>query len=629
MKQKSFLSLFLCLFFIGFSLVSKGQTQDSIKNLEAYADGVFKTIMAKEHIAGATFAVIKPNQTIIKKGYGFAHVDEKLPVNPDSTLFRIGSISKLFVWIGVMQMVEKGKLDLDRDVNEYLEAFKIPATYQEPITLRSLMTHTPGFEDKLYKLFVTDPEEMEPLEQVLEEQMPERVRPPLQQASYSNHGTGIAQYLVELASGMPFVEYAEQNIFDPLGMQNTTIRQPLHSRFISNMSAGYAYRDGRFVEKPFELVPLQSVGGASTTAHDMTLFMEALLNQTCLNGQCLLDSATFEMMFKPAFSPAPGVNPALLGFMDISTNGHNIIGHGGNTFLFHSMLALFPEEQTGIFYSFNSEGGQGPSSQVLEHLIDYYFPDKRPLQEPFAMSKEALEEFAGTYRMNRYSHSELFKVLSLMMMGNISAEDGKLKMEAMGETSWWIPLDSLTFRNEKKNEIIVFSRDEKGRINNLFMGQRAFFALVKNRGAWNPALHMTLLILFIAVMFYILILWPWMFFVRKKYVRADRAPVTLPLLSKVLAWATAACYLAFFLSLGLGMPPGNDIIFGITPWIKIGLVFPLLAIPFTVMMIWQSISLLDEPKTRLRSRLFYWLSTLIFIAVIWQFYFWNLLGWKY
>lgn len=610
-------------------LVSSGQQQDTLKNLEAFSDGVFETVMDRNHIAGATFAVIRPGQPMIIKGYGLARVDEQIPVNPETTLFRIGSISKLFVWFSVMQMVEQGKLDLDRDVNEYLEDFKIPDTYDQPVTLRSLMTHTPGFEDKLHKLFVLDEEDMLPLAQILKEQMPERVRPPLQQASYSNHGTGIAQYLVELASGIPFMEYAEQNIFDPLGMQNTTIRQPLPSRFASEMSGGYAYKDGKFVEKPFELVPLQSVGGASTTAHDMTLFMEALLNNTCLNGNCLLDSATWAMMLKPAFSHAPGVNPSLLGIMDVSMNGRKIYGHGGNTFLFHSMMAIFPEEQTGIFYSFNSEGGAGPSGEVLQKLVDYYFPDERPLIETIEMNEESLKDFAGTYRMNRYSHSEFFKILGLVASGKITPENGKLKLEARGETIWCVPVDSLTFRNEENNQTMVFSRDKKGRIEYLYVEQSAFFALIKNRGIWNPNLHLTLLVLLGAVMFYIIVIWPWMYFVRRKYVPADRTPETLPLLSKVIAWITALCYVLFFLALAFGMPPGTDIVYGVTQGIKIGLVFPLLAIPFTLMMIWQSIKLLDERNTRIRSRLFYWFSTLVFIAAIWLFYFWNLLGWNY
>ncbi len=608
---------------------SKAQENSSLQEFEAFADGVFKTLLAEKHIAGATFSVVHKGEVMTRKGYGFANVDQNLYVNPETTLFRIGSISKLFVWIGVMQMVEQDKLDLDRDVNEYLQAFKIPDTYDQPVTLRSLMTHTPGFEDKLYQLFVVDEKDMLPLEEVLKNQLPKRVRPPFKQASYSNHGTGIAQYLVELASGMPFVEYAERYIFDPLGMQRTTIRQPLPAGLASDMSMGYAYKDGKFIEKPFELIPLQSVGSASTTASDMARFMNALLNNTCLDGQCLLDSATYALMTKPAFVHAIGTNPALLGFMDVSFNGHRIFGHGGSTFLFHSLMVIFPEDSTGIFYSFNSEAGAASSMKAIEYLGDYLFPDTRPLTPTIELGEDYLKDFEGTYRINRFTHTEFFKILTMAMQAKISNENEKLRMDAFGETTWWLPVDSLTFREESSNRVIVFSRDKKGRVENLFQGQLAIFAFNKNHGVWNPQLHVILLVLLFLVIFYILIIWPWMYFVRRKYVRADRAPVTLPVGSKIIAWITAACYLLFFIFFAAGTPPGQDLVFGVTPGIRVALFFPLLAIPFTIMMLWQSITLLDERNTRFRSRLFYWISTIVFLAAIWLFHFWNLLGWRY
>lgn len=618
-------SSFLLLFAFTLSASIPGQTI----NYESFADGVFNSVMAEKKIAGATFSMVKGGQTLIKKGFGYANVEHGIKVNPDTTLFRIGSISKLFVWIGVMQMVEQGKLDLDRDINEYLTAFKIPEKFGEPITLRSLMTHTPGFEDRLYQLFVVDETKLNPIEEVLKDQLPKRVRPPFKQASYSNHGTGIAQYLIEIASGMPFVEYVERYIFDPLGMQNTTIRQPLPPGLAPNMSAGYKYNNGKFVEKPFELIPLQSAGSASTTAADMARFMNALLNNTCHEGQCLLKPETFAQMIEPAFYHAKGVNPALLGFMDVSANGRRMFGHGGNTFLFHSMMVVIPEENTGIFYSFNSEGGADPSRKVFEHLAKYYFPDQRPLAQTIELDNEYLSDFKGTYRINRFSHTEFFKVLALAMHAKIGYENGKLRMDAMGETTWWLPVDSLTFRKDNSNQLIVFSRNERGKIENLYLGQLAIMAFNKNHGVWNPQLHLIILSALVVVMIYILLIWPWLYFVRLKYVRADRTPATIPFGSKLIAWLTALCYLLFFVLFATGTPEGNDLVFGVTKGIKTALFFPILAIPFTLLMIWQSIVLIDEHNTRLRSRLFYWFATIAFVAAIWQFYFLNLLGWQY
>ncbi|HSV76889.1 MAG TPA: serine hydrolase domain-containing protein [Bacteroidales bacterium] len=628
--KKKLASCFLVLICLLFPIQSSiAQQTSNLADIESFTDGVFSTLLKENNIAGATFSLVENGQVRLLKGYGYANVEEGIKVNPDSTLFRIASISKLFIWIGVMQMVEQGRLDLDRDINEYLEAFEIPATFEQPITLRALMTHTAGFEDHIYQLFVRNIEEKLPLEEVLKTQLPKRVRPPFVLASYSNHGTGIAQYLVELASGIPFVEYAQRYIFDLLGMHNTTLLQPLPDDLIPQLSNGYLFSGGRFVPQTLELVPLQSSGGASTTAADMARFMKALLNNTCLDGNCLLDSATFAQMTAPAFYHADGVNPALLGFIDMSLNGHKIFGHGGNTFLFHSSLAIIPEKNIGVFSSFNTGGAGRLSRAVLQYLADRYYPDTRPLAETIDLPAEYLEKFKGTYRVTRFSHTEIFKINMPDNQITITPVDNQLKKVLLNATTYWEPIDSLTFRNMNSNEIIAFSKNENGKVQNLFIGNRPIVAYIKNYGIWNLELHRILAGTLIVILFYILIVWPWMYFVRKKYVRADRSPITLPFLSKLFAWLTAACFLLFAALMALSLPEGNELVFGVPRGVEIALFFPILAIPFTIAMIWRSILLIDHRKTRIRSRMFYWISTVVFILVIFQLHFWNLLGWNY
>ncbi|HAJ98993.1 MAG TPA: hypothetical protein DCM62_03110 [Bacteroidales bacterium] len=610
-----------------FSVYSAEIPQQS--SIAPYADGLFETLLRENNIAGAVFSMVQDTSVIYNAGYGFANVRAGTPVDPDTTLFRIASISKLFIWIGVMQMVEQGKLDLDRDINEYLETFEIPATFEQPITLRSLMTHTPGFEDRIYKLFVRDVAEKLSLSEVVARELPKRVRPPFVQASYSNHGTGIAQYIIEIVSGMPFVEYAQKYIFEPLGMRNTTLLQPLPATMAPYLSHGYAFANGRFLPRPFEYVPLQSSGGASTTAADMAKFMKALLNNTCLNGNCLLDSATFAQMTKPAFFHAEGVNPALLGFIDMSVNNRRIVGHGGNTLLFHSILAIFPNENTGMFFSFNTAGAGRLTRRVLQQFTDRFFPDTVPLTTIINLPEGYLKPFGGVFRANRFSHTELFKILARENAARISVEDDTLKMVLAGEVSRWVPIDSLLFRNINNNSTIAFSRDERGKIANLFIGNRPILAYNRNTGIWDWNWHRALMNILIVVMFYVLIVWPWMYVVRYRYVRADRAPVTLPIMSKWIAWFAAVCFLVFGLLVHFNLPPGSELMFGIPRAIEIALVFPIIAIPLILGMLWQSIRMIDAPKTRIRSRIFYWVATLVFAASIVSLHFWNLLGWNY
>jgi len=116
-------------------------------DVEAFLDGFMPMQLERENIAGAVVLVVKDGKVLFSRGYGYGDVEKKTPVSPGSTLFRPGSISKLFTWTAVMQLVEQNKLDLDHDINSYLD-FKIPATYPQPITLRHLMTHTPVLKSR-------------------------------------------------------------------------------------------------------------------------------------------------------------------------------------------------------------------------------------------------------------------------------------------------------------------------------------------------------------------------------------------------------------------------------------------------------------------------------------------------
>jgi len=192
--------------------------------MEAFIDGFMALQLLAAPAAGVTVAVVKDGQLFFAKGYGYADVDKSIRVDADKTLFRPGSVSKMFTWTAVMQLVEQGKLDLDTDVNEYLRDFKLPATFAAPVTLRNLMTHTPGFEDGgVGYLFKESAAELVPLDQFLRQHMPARARPPTTDfssganASYSNYGAALAGRIVEIVSGESFDDYIEKHIFAPSG----------------------------------------------------------------------------------------------------------------------------------------------------------------------------------------------------------------------------------------------------------------------------------------------------------------------------------------------------------------------------------------------------------------------------
>ena len=616
---------------LAFSVLGKAQSPLDSLNALYFMDGVIETHLRDKHIAGATVCIVKDGKILLAKGYGFSDVKNQIPVNAGETLFRIGSISKLFVWTSVMQLVQQGKLDLNVDINQYLKDFKIPDTFKEPITLKHLMTHTPGFEDLVIGLFAKDSSKVTRLSEILMKEIPVRVWPAGEVASYSNHGTGMAAYLVEQVSGKNWIEYVEQNILNKLTMPSTTFRQPLPGRFKGNMSKGYAFSGGEFKEKPYEFVPLAPVGAAATTAVDMANFMKAHLQLGFFEGASILDSATAKLMQSPAFQHTKNVNPMRYGFMDMSQNGEEVIGHGGDTFWFHSVMALLPTHKVGFFISFNSENGGGTYSEVLEAFMDRYFPEKNTWQPSIKLSSDYLRKFAGEYRVNRFAYTDLTKMASLFSRGKVSVtEESKLKTRFTGDNAdTWVPIDSLTFRKEHSSETIDFKRGSDGNIQRMFMGALPIVAFDKVTGIHSSTAHYTMLMVSIILILLTLIGGPLKYYIRKDYKREINSARKIPLSARLTSWCAALCFFLFFIIFGLGMGEPNAIVYGVPTAVKIALAFPLVATFFTVFVWYFVIMIWANKAGNVMARLSYSFFGIACTLLLWQLNYWNLLGYYY
>ena len=315
-------------------------------DLEAFLDGLMAAHMPSQKIPAATVSVVKDGQLFFAKGYGFADREKKTLVVADRTLFRPGSISKLFTWTAVMQLVERGQIDLDTDVNTYLKSFQIPATYPEPITMTHLLTHTAGFEDgALGYLILKDEKGVRPLAEALEAHIPDRVRPPGTWSSYSNFGTALAGLIVEEISGLPFAEYIGKNILEPLSMNHSTFHEPLPEALAPDMAVGYRWKNGLYEPGFFEYVSNFAPAGAlSSTATDMANFMIAHLQLGRFGDGRILEEATARQMHSRLFTADPRLPGMAHGFYESNIHGQHVIGHGGDTSFFHSDLALFTEQ---------------------------------------------------------------------------------------------------------------------------------------------------------------------------------------------------------------------------------------------------------------------------------------------
>jgi CubicO group peptidase (beta-lactamase class C family) len=596
--------------------------------MEAFFDGIIAGYLEQNHIAGATLAVVRNGGVVLRKGYGFADVDTRRAVSPDSTLFRIGSISKMFTWISVMQLVAQGKLDLETDINTYLDDFKVPEAFGQPVTLRHLMTHTPGFEDHLLNLFARDSTGLRSLGEVLRDEMPARVRPPYTQSSYSNHGTGLAAYIVERVSGLTFHDYVEKNILGPLEMNMTTFRQPLPLRMRPFMSRGYRFED-RLVEQGFEYVPLYPVGSASTTAADMTHFMLALLDHGRWGGKSILDSATLARMQQPAHRHHARLNPMRLGFMDVSQNGVEVIGHGGDTFWFHSAMVLFPAQNLGVFMSFNADGGGEAYWDITEKFIDRYFPDDGS-GEPVRVSFDWLERFAGEYEANRHPYDDITKIASLSGRTKIEVVDStKLKVTSGEESTVFVALDSTTFREEFASDRIAFGLDDRGEVRYMYIGGLPILAMEKVSGWPTSGIQLLVTTVVAVTMLCALIYWPLAARIRRNYQPLVRAKAKLPFIVKSAAWANYLFYLLFLAGVAIGMSGGVEIIFGVPGAMKFGLACALLMIPATLIMVLFLVQMLRDHRYSRWSKTYYAWLTMVSILALVQLNYWNFLGFNY
>jgi len=598
--------------------------------LEAFFDGLMAANLEAQHIAGATTAVIRDGGLFFVKGYGFANVEERTPVQPDRTLFRIASISKLFVWTAVMQLAEQGQVDLNADVNRYLTHFKIPDTFETPITLAHLMTHTAGFEEYVIGLFARDASRQAPLGEILARELPARVRPPGEVAAYSNHGTAIAAYIVEQVSGRSWNEYVEEKILKPLEMTHTTFRQPLPERLAADLATGYIYSGGEFRPQGFEFVPLAPVGGASTTATDMARFMQAHLNLGQLGDVQILAEETTRLMHQELFRHAPEVNAMAHGFMDLSRNGQFVIGHGGATLWFHSLLILLPAHNTGLFVSFNSQNGRQAAMAVFEAFMDRYYPaGEVPAITPPAETVDQLARFTGLYRSTRRVHERFTKLGAMMNLLEVrTAPDGTL--ETIGEeVTRWVPLSPLAFREANGLRTMAFRADAAGQICYLFMGDRPYYAYERVPLRESPPLQTIPAVVAMAIFLLTLIFWPTAAIIRHMYRGMMNPETRIPQGAYAVAWLACLMFVLFAVGLMISLGDPMGIVFGLPAGLSFWLTFPLVGLVFSVVTLLYTIMIWIRGRGGFWRRTWYTLVMLACAAAVWVLYTWKLLGYQY
>jgi CubicO group peptidase (beta-lactamase class C family) len=534
--------------------------QLTAQDLDGFLGGMVPYAISQANIAGAAVAVVANGRLLFAEGYGFADMKSRRPVIADQTLFRAGSVSKLFTWTAVMQLVEAGKLDLDRNINDYLD-FKIPERYGRPITLRDVMTHSTGFEDTVTDLFVAKPSQLFPLRQYLIRHMPPLIHPPGEVVAYSNYAATLAGYIVQRVSGEPFDQYVESHILQPLGMAHSTFQQPLPPNLRPFMASGYQLASDRS-SVPFELVEAAPAGALTTKVTDLAKFMLAQLDGGSYGGAQILSAASLQEMHTPQGRPLPGMNGMDLGFYDENRNGLRIIGHGGDTGAFHSDLHLLLDKGVGLVIMMNSTGNAGAAEAVrvaiFRSFLDRYFPYTPPQETTVPDPGKDAARVAGFYASSRHT---VLRILNAISQSSVIGEpSGQIEESELthlsGVPKRWREVGPLTWREVGGQAHLKFIAGKSGEIKYWVSDDTIPVDInLRVHGLGQGSLLKLLGSLFLAVMLLTVGIWAGGAIVRRRFQR----PLPLPPLKSALRLASrlgAVVYLllivgwvAFFASL--------------------------------------------------------------------------------
>ncbi|MFP4394074.1 MAG: serine hydrolase domain-containing protein [Anaerolineales bacterium] len=589
------------------------------QEMAAFFDAYLPAQMARYEIPGAAIAVVKDGQLFFAEGYGVADTRSQRPVVADETLFHIGSITKLFTWTAVMQLVEEGVLDLHTDVNTYLAAadFQIPAAYPEPITLHNLLTHTPGFEDRIGNLYRISRHDGVPLPQYIREQLPARVYPPGEIIAYSNYGAALAGYIIQETSGMSYEQYIETRLLEPLQMEHTSIRHPLPAPLAADEALGHLRILGDVVpiQEYFPAVPLVGMSAAVT---DMANFMIAHLQAGEFEGARILQPETARMMQRQQVTPDPRLVGVTYGFVEWNRNDQRMLWHGGSTSLFQSMIILLPEHDVGLFVIYNKKSESEAGRELRQDFLDHYYPAEPDPPQPMPNHEDRVDLFTGVYRESRWAHTTVDKLAyAFARTHNIDANsDGAITL--LGES--YVEVSPYFFQGVTGEGHIAFRRDDEGEVTRAFYDFDPHEALIKLPWYRYPSVHITVAGICVAIFLLTLFTWP----ARRGDARHRPLSAEAGWIIKMLCVVNLLYPVAMFiiaLTILVRRVPSLEIL---APLVMMALILPLGGAVIFTLIAWR------DRYWSVSERLHYTLVTLAALIFLGWLEYWNLLGaWRF
>lgn len=604
-----------------------------IFQLTSYIDSLAQAGMEEAHIPGAVITIITDSSVVFNKGYGFADVENEIPVDGEKTIFRIASITKTFTAMAVLQLVEQGKLNLHEDIRAYLPDDDFDFLSDEPITLHHLLTHTAGFDLTDTGDAALIPEDVIPLEEMARRRMPDRVHKTGEVYSYSNFGYTLLGYIIQEVSGMPYEDYMRRNLLEPLGMVNTGIRQPLPEPYKSNLAKSYVWK-GEQVALERDYTNTLPGGGIISSGADMANYMRMHLNQGTFEENQLISPEGHELLTSHKFGSRHTKYGICYSFFENMWTGRRSLEHSGGQLGFVSLMALIPETGTGIFIAQNNRKDAGGfryqmARAILDTLIGNKERNIAPLTPPDNFDAIA-DNYTGVYKKMDYPIATFEKCSRLF--GQFSAEydikyDGNGRLATYGNS--YIQVDDHLFQMDDPESTfkMEFLVDDTGKAHTLFIGTTKY-----ERINWLRKKRVQQMFLFVSIVILLILFLsrPITWIVRKARDRALSIPEGSRGLRKWMYWTGSLLALA---AVGIivnfliyrdqmsdyGLPISLKAVFVLS---TLGVILALLSPYF----LWKNWKL---PSLKLRSKIANTLVVLAIVIVSVIYYVYNLVGFQY
>lgn len=636
--------IFIISYFSGSILARNVSDPNDSLELEKFMDQFLKEKMVEYHVPGAAFVLVKNGQIYFSKGYGYADIENKVPIDPDKTIFRVASVSKLFTITGVLQLAEQGLIDLNQNVNYYLQDWQVDNAYNEPIRIRYLLTHTDGFETRDLATFIQNPEDLRQLGEILQDDLKSPVQEPGSRITYGGYGSALAGYLVEQVTDVRFEDYIAEKIFQPLEMNKSNFYQILPETLAKDVVKIYNFNDETDEYEPTQFLYVRTppTGGLSTTANDMAKFLMALLNKGQWNGEPILGEEMTGKIFQKQYSPHPSLGGVTYGFMEYFYNGQRGLIRDGSGVGVRSQIFLLPEENIGYFYVQNIRGDR-LVEDLNQAFLDYYYPSgKEPLVEQSYVSQN-LQRFEGNFRPAQ-NPEHTFVKLEAFVLGElkISANDDQtLTVKTLGaeevyggfeKVSQWVEVEPLLFRRTDVEKYMAFQEDAEGKIVSVTSGSGYHGNYVKIRW-FESQMTQYIFLGFFLVAFVLNITVGLIVLIvnrmknkRKPTFRVSRLYQTANLISLLSLIGVIGVFYALFFKRIAGFPA---FAFGVSTLAVVMLTILVIASVLSIFLLIFYILAWQDRNWSMIGRIYYLIFMIVVVGFILWLNYWNLLGYNY